>query len=178
MSATAGQVRKPLANGVRYIHTRVPRLLAARVQLARRGAGLDGEAMATTVTRKSILLVEDDVDLVRLTTQWLEHEGYRVRSVAGGHAALAALAADPLPDLVLLDIKIPHVTGLDVLRRLRTDARTRTLPVVMMTGLTSEKDVKRGRLLGANDYIVKPLTELDFLKRVARALGEQRTAEK
>lgn len=134
--------------------------------------------MVSTDTRRSILLVEDDADLVRLVTHWLEREGYRVRSVASGHAALEALAGGPLPDLVLLDVMIPHITGFDILRRVRTEARTRTLPVVMMTSLTREKDVKRGRLLGANDYIVKPLMEQDFLGRVARALGDPRAAGK
>lgn len=134
--------------------------------------------MAATATRRSILLVEDDADLVQLVTHWLEREGYRVRSVASGNAALEALAADPLPNLVLLDVMIPHISGFDILRRVRTEARTRTLPVVIMTSLTREKDVKRGRLLGANDYLVKPLMELDFLERVARALGEPRTAGK
>lgn len=131
--------------------------------------------MASSDSRKRILLVEDDVDLVQLVTRWLEREGYRVRSVASGHAGLEALAADPLPDLVLLDVMIPHIRGFDILRRVRTDERTRTLPVVMMTALTREKDVKRGRLLGANDYIVKPLEELEFLKRIAQALGKPRT---
>ena len=132
--------------------------------------------MAISDKRKLILLVEDDVDLVQLVTRWLERAGYRVRSVTSGHAALEALAADPLPDLVLLDVMIPHIKGFDILRRVRTDERTRMLTVVMMTGLTHEKDVKRGRLLGANDYIVKPLVELDFLERIAQALGTSRRA--
>lgn len=127
--------------------------------------------MATSDRRKLILIVEDDVDVVQLVTLWLERAGYRVRSVASGHAALEVLAADPLPDLVLLDVIIPHLRGFDILRRVRTDERTRLLPAVMMTGLAHEKDVKRGRLLGANDYIVKPLEERNFLERIARALG-------
>ena len=124
--------------------------------------------------RKLILIIEDDVELVRLVGRWLEREGYRVRSVASGHAGLEALAADPLPDLVLLDVMIPHIRGFDILRRVRTDERTRLLPVVMMTGLAQEKDLKRGRLLGANDYIVKPLEELKFLERIAHVLGKPR----
>jgi len=88
--------------------------------------------------------------------------------------ALVQLAADPLPDLVLLDVMIPHVTGFAVLEKLRSEPRTRALPVVMMTSFSRERDVAHGRELGANDYIVKPLMELDFLDRVARALGEHR----
>jgi len=125
---------------------------------------------------KTILLVEDDADLVELATHWLERDGYAVRSIADGREALEQLAADPLPDLVLLDVMIPHVTGFEVLRKLRAEARTRDLPVVMMTSFSREQDVARGRELGANDYIIKPLMELDFLDRVARALGEHRPA--
>jgi len=126
--------------------------------------------------RKTILLVEDDADLVELATHWLERDGYAVRSIADGREALEQLAADPLPDLLLLDIMIPHVTGFEVLQKLRAEARTRELPVVMMTSFSRERDVARGRELGANDYIIKPLMELDFLDRVARALGEHRPA--
>ena len=128
--------------------------------------------MATHDARKSILLVEDDQDLVTLIRLWLERGGYHVRSAGNGHAAIEALASDPLPDLVLLDIMIPSTSGLNVLRRLRADERTRNLPVVIMSGLASEKDIKRGGLLGADDYIVKPLTEPDLLERVKRAVSK------
>lgn len=130
--------------------------------------------MAETKRKKTILLVEDDSDLVELATHWLERDGYAVSSVGDGRAALERLAQDPLPDLVLLDVMIPHVTGFAVLEKLRAEARTRALPVVMVTSFSRERDVAHGRELGANDYIVKPLMELDFLDRVARALGEHR----
>ncbi|MCG6953537.1 MAG: response regulator [Burkholderiales bacterium] len=132
--------------------------------------------MSEARKRKTILLVEDDADLVELATHWLERDGYAVRSIADGREALEQLAADPLPDLLLLDVMIPHVTGFEVLQKLRAEARTRELPVVMMTSFSRERDVARGRELGANDYIIKPLMELDFLDRVARALGEHRPA--
>ena len=132
--------------------------------------------MSDARSKKTILLVEDDSDLVELVTHWLERDGYTVRSTADGRDALAQLAADPLPDLVLLDVMIPHVTGFEVLQKLRAESRTRDLPVVMMTSFSRERDVARGRELGANDYIIKPLMELDFLDRVARALGEHRPA--
>ena len=129
--------------------------------------------MSDANRQKTILVVEDDADLVELATHWLERDGYAVQSVGDGKDALERLAADPLPDLVLLDVMIPRITGFEVLQKLRADARTRALPVVMMTSFSREKDVARGRELGANDYIVKPLMELDFLDRVARALGER-----
>jgi len=133
------------------------------------------QGVANNDPKKSILLVEDDADLVELATRWLERDGYTVRNVADGQVALDLLAGDPLPDLVLLDVMLPHITGFDVLKRLRADARTRELPVVLVTSLTREKDEKRGRELGATDYIVKPLMRLDFLKRVAQAVGRSGT---
>jgi DNA-binding response OmpR family regulator len=132
--------------------------------------------VAETKRKKTILLVEDDSDLVELATHWLERDGYAVSSVGDGREALERLAQDPLPDLVLLDVMIPHVTGFAVLEKLRAEARTRALPVVMVTSFSRERDVAHGRELGADDYIIKPLMELDFLDRVARALGEHRPA--
>ncbi|HZQ72129.1 MAG TPA: response regulator [Burkholderiales bacterium] len=115
---------------------------------------------------RRILIIEDDEDMVRLATHWLEREGYTVEHAADGEAALQLLASDPLPALVLLDVMLPKMDGFEVLRHIRTDARTRTLPVAMVTSFSRDRDAARGRELGANDYIVKPLHELDFLKRV------------
>jgi len=120
--------------------------------------------------KKTVLVVEDDPDVLALARRWLEREGYAVSHAADGAAALAALGADPLPGLVLLDVMLPKVDGFEVLKRVRADARTRALPVLMVTSFTRDKDVARGRKLGANDYIVKPLAEIDFLERVERAL--------
>jgi len=114
-----------------------------------------------------ILIVEDDEDLVSLSTRWLEREGYTVEHAGDGEAALELLDNDPLPALVLLDVMLPKIDGFELLRRIRADARTKTLPVMMMTSFSRDRDAARGRELGANDYIVKPLHELDFLKRVA-----------
>ena len=120
-----------------------------------------------------ILIVEDDEDLVRLATHWLERAGYSVEQAGDGPSALKRLGADPLPALVLLDVMLPRMDGFEVLRRIRAEARTRTLPVVMVTSFSRDKDAARGRELGANDYIVKPLMELDFLKRIEHIVKDQ-----
>ena len=119
-----------------------------------------------------ILLVEDDTDMVNLATRWLERAGHEVQHATDGPAGLKLLAADPLPDLVLLDVMLPKVDGFEVLRRMRAGPRTRALPVIMVTSFSRDKDASRGRELGANDYIVKPLMELDFLKRVEHILKD------
>jgi len=120
-----------------------------------------------------VLVVEDDPDLVALVKRWLERDGHLVEHVADGAAALAALRRDPLPRLVLLDVMLPKVDGFEVLRQLRAAPRTKDLPVVMVTSFTRDRDAARGRELGANDYVVKPLMELDFLKRLEPLLKSQ-----
>jgi DNA-binding response OmpR family regulator len=120
-----------------------------------------------------VLIVEDDADLVNLTTHWLERAGYGVQHAGDGAAALAILGKDPLPTLVLLDIMLPKIDGFEVLRRIRGDARMRLLPVVMVTSFSRDRDAARAREIGANDYVVKPLMELDFLKRLEHIVKDQ-----
>jgi CheY-like chemotaxis protein len=91
-----------------------------------------------------------------------------VTHAVSGSAALAVLAADPLPDLVLLDVMLPRIDGFTVLRRLRADPRTQKLPVIILSSFDRHEDVARGLELGANDYIVKPPMEFQFLGRIAR----------
>jgi DNA-binding response OmpR family regulator len=120
-----------------------------------------------------VLIVEDDADLVNLTTHWLERAGYGVQHAGDGAAALAILGKDPLPTLVLLDIMLPKIDGFEVLRRIRGDARMRLLPVIMVTSFSRDRDAARAREIGVNDYIVKPLMELDFLKRLEHIVKDQ-----
>jgi DNA-binding response OmpR family regulator len=120
-----------------------------------------------------ILIVEDDEDVVNLTTRWLERAGYTVEHAPDGEGALELLGYDPLPALVLLDVMLPKIDGFELLRRIRADPRTKMLPVVMVTSFSRDRDAAHGRELGANDYLVKPLHELDFLKRVERVVKDQ-----
>jgi DNA-binding response OmpR family regulator len=119
-----------------------------------------------------ILIVEDDPDLVALLKRWLERDGHEVEHAADGAAALQALASAPLPHLVLLDVMLPKLDGFEVLQRLRAAPRTKELPVVMVTSFSRDRDAARGRELGANDYIVKPLMEVDFLKRIEHLIKD------
>ena len=120
-----------------------------------------------------ILIVEDDPDVANLAKRWLEEKGYGVQHVTDGPSAVEFLKNDPLPTLVLLDIMLPKMDGFEVLRRIRTDTRMKTLPVVMVTSFSRDRDAARGRELGANDYVVKPLMELDFLKRLEPLIKDQ-----
>jgi DNA-binding response OmpR family regulator len=120
-----------------------------------------------------ILIVEDDPDLVALLKRWLGRDGHRVEHAANGVAALEALKRDPLPHLVLLDVMLPKMDGFEVLQQLRAEPRTRSVPVVMVTSFSRDRDAARGRELGANDYVVKPLMEVDFLKRIDHLIKDQ-----
>jgi len=120
-----------------------------------------------------VLIIEDEPDLVALVQRWLEKDGHQVEHAADGEAALAALRSAPLPHLVLLDVMLPKVDGFEVLKQLRAAPLTRNLPVVMVSSFSRDKDAARGRELGANDYIVKPLMELDFKKRIEHLLKDQ-----
>ncbi|MCL4485313.1 MAG: response regulator [Nitrospirae bacterium] len=127
---------------------------------------------------KVILLVEDNPDDELLTLRALKRNNIenRVLVARDGQEALDRLfgvdTADPpeLPTLVLLDLKLPRVEGLEVLRRIRSDPRTRLLPVVILTSSKEEQDVVSGYSLGANSYVRKPVNFDEFLE-AARQLG-------
>jgi two-component system, response regulator len=128
--------------------------------------------MDTAPHAHPILLVEDNPDDVRLTMRALRLSriANEVHVAEDGEAALdylfgrgAHAAAPPaLPHLVLLDLKLPKVDGLEVLRALRAEPRTRLLPVVILTSSVEEKDVVTGYSLGANSYIRKPVDFTQF----------------
>ena len=92
-----------------------------------------------------ILIVEDDEDLVNLSTHWLEKAGYLVEHAPDGAAALELLNNDPLPAVVLLDVMLPKIDGFELLRLIRSNPRTKELPVAMVTSFSRDKDAKIGR---------------------------------
>lgn len=105
----------------------------------------------------TILLVEDDPDIARMYRFKLEHDGYQVHLATTGEAALA-LAFRSHADLVLLDMGLPALDGLQVLAALRADARTFSLPVVILSNYDDPELIERGLQLGAIDYLVKSQT--------------------
>lgn len=121
----------------------------------------------TSRTRLRRILVVDDEPMVReVVTGYLEREGFEVEVAADGRAALDALRRRP-PDLVILDLMLPAVGGLDILRGLRQVSR---LPVIVLTARTDEGDRVLGLELGADDYVVKPFSPRELVARVRSVL--------
>jgi two-component system response regulator len=124
---------------------------------------------------RSILLVEDNPKDEMLTLRALKksHVANEIVVVRDGAEALDYLFAEgehagrDQPAVVLLDLKLPKIEGLEVLRRIREDARTRLLPVVILTSSDEEKDMVAGYELGANSYVRKPVSFADFSRAVA-----------
>ena len=125
--------------------------------------------MTDTPTR--VLVVEDDRTVAEVVTRYLEREGFAVESVGDGHEALARADAH-LPDLVVPDIMLPGLDGLEVCRRLRSHA---PIPVVMLTARGSEEDRVLGLDLGADDYVSKPFSPRELTARVKAVLRRARS---
>ncbi|TYO98121.1 two-component system phosphate regulon response regulator PhoB [Geothermobacter ehrlichii] len=126
------------------------------------------------MAKEHILIIEDEEDLLALVHFNLSREGYRVSAAQTGEEGLEL--ARQRPDLVLLDLMLPGVDGLEVCRRLRQDDATRELPIVMMSARGEEADVVRGLELGADDYVTKPFSIRILLARVAAVLRRRGTA--
>ncbi len=133
------------------------------------------------MTHRTILLVEDNPDDVQLTLRAFKKnnilnevvvvsDGAMALDYLFGTGAYAGRGMARMPSVVLLDLKLPKVDGLEVLRRLRADERTRLLPVVILTSSKEEQDLINGYKLGANSYIRKPVDFNQFME-AARQLG-------
>jgi two-component system phosphate regulon response regulator PhoB len=115
---------------------------------------------------KTIIVIEDEADLVDILRYNLEREGYAVRAALTGTQGLAEVAREPRPDLVLLDLMLPDVPGTEVCRRLRAAERTREIPVLMLTAKGEEIDRVVGFEIGADDYMVKPFSVRELMLRI------------
>ena len=127
------------------------------------------------MAKETILVVEDEEDILELLRYNLTKEGYGVLGAATGEEALKT-ARERLPDLVLLDLMLPNLDGLEVCRRLQQEARTRRLPIIMLTAKGEEADIVAGLELGAADYVTKPFSPRVLLARVRAVLRRRQTA--
>lgn len=122
-----------------------------------------------------LLLVEDDPALSELLEYRFSNEGYHVRCTADGDEALM-LAAEDLPDLIILDWMIEGTSGIEVCRRLRRDKKTAHVPIIMLTAREAEDDRVRGLEIGADDYLTKPFSPRELFARVVAVMRRIRPA--
>jgi two-component system alkaline phosphatase synthesis response regulator PhoP len=115
-----------------------------------------------------ILIVEDDPDIARLVSRYLDKAGFTSEIVPSGREALESIRAT-VPDLMVLDLMLPHVDGLEVCRRVRANEPTAALPIIMLTARAEESERIVGLELGADDYLAKPFSPNELVARV-RAL--------
>jgi len=121
------------------------------------------------MARENILVVEDEKEIQELVQYNLAKEGYRVSCADCGEDALR-IARSELPDLIVLDLMLPGIDGLEVCRALRRNQKTRSIPVVMLTAKGEEADIVVGLELGANDYITKPFSPRVLVARIRAVL--------
>ena len=120
-----------------------------------------------------VLVVEDEPEIAEILEGYLRRDGYRTERAGDGKAAMSLYRAAK-PDLVLLDIQLPEVDGLEVLRRIRSDGNT---PVIMVTARTEDLDKLLGLELGADDYVTKPFSPREVVARVKAVLRRTTSAE-
>jgi DNA-binding response OmpR family regulator len=117
-----------------------------------------------------ILVADDDVDIRELVVFKLEQAGFVVRAAATGVEAWESIAADP-PDLAILDVMMPGLSGIDVVRKVRADESLSTLKVILLTARSRDADVDAGFATGADDYVIKPFSPRELLHRVNALVG-------
>jgi len=116
---------------------------------------------------KKILLIEDDANLSQLLSGRLEKCGFILVTANDGRDGLAKVKSE-MPDLIILDLKLPKLPGEEVCRQVRKDDATAKIPIIMMTGKTSEVDRVIGRVIGADYYITKPFEMSDLLSAILK----------
>lgn len=120
-----------------------------------------------------LLVVDDEQDLLELLRYNLEKEGYRVTCVTTGEQALSRAVQD-LPDLIVLDLMLPGLDGLEVCRKLKSHPSTTKVPIIMLTAKSEDLDIVTGLEVGADDYVTKPFSPRVLLARVRAALRRRR----
>ena len=117
------------------------------------------------MAKPKILVIEDEADILEVITYNLEREGHKVISCRNGEQGLSRIRTDN-PDLVILDLMLPGMDGVEVCRQVKSDPVTRAIPVIMVTAKAEESDIVLGLGIGADDYITKPFSPKELVARV------------
>ena len=126
------------------------------------------------MTRTRILVVEDDQDIAELVQRYLSKAGFTAERVASGREALDVIGVKS-PDLLVLDLMLPHLDGLEICRRVRADDKTAHIPIIMLTARADESERIVGLEIGANDYVVKPFFVRELIARIKLQFRNQAT---
>ncbi|MFH1830236.1 MAG: response regulator [Pseudomonadota bacterium] len=121
------------------------------------------------MAKKKILMVEDDVMLVEIIRMLLEEKGYDVVSAENGKEGLLKALSDK-PDLIVADIMMPEMDGIEMTKIIRSTADLKELPIIVLTALGRDSDVKKAMNAGATDYLVKPASTNKFLQKIQEHL--------
>ena len=122
------------------------------------------------VTGKRIIAADDEPDVLLIVKSALQGEGYEVRTATNGHEALEIAKQDP-PDLFVLDVMMPGMSGFDLVKALKSNTATATIPIIMLTGISDRSKIKDALAGGVNYYIVKPFEFEELIEKVAKALS-------
>ena len=125
--------------------------------------------MTSPISEKQLLVVDDEEDILELLRFNLTSEGYQVTCAASGEAAMEIVVTEK-PDLMVLDLMLPGIDGLEVTRIIKKDPATRNIPIVMLTAKTEESDVLTGLEMGADDYVTKPFSPRILAARIKAVL--------
>ena len=119
--------------------------------------------------KSKIVVIEDEVDILEVINYNLSKEGFDVCSALDGEEGLALIKKE-VPDLVLLDLMLPGLDGIEICRKLKTDYSTRSIPIIMVTAKGEESDIVLGLGMGADDYMVKPFRPRELMARIRSVL--------
>ena len=128
------------------------------------------------MAQKTILIIEDDQKVAELVRMYLSRDGYKTIVVHDGYDGLE-IARQEQPTLIVLDLMLPALNGLDICRLLRADAGTQAIPVIMLTAKSTENDKLNGIEIGADDYITKPFSPRELVARVNMILRRLKRSE-
>jgi two-component system, OmpR family, alkaline phosphatase synthesis response regulator PhoP len=117
---------------------------------------------------RTALLIEDNADVAYLLRYMLQRDGFAVNTQTNGREAQRYIAESPPPDIVLLDLMLPYIDGFELLEGIRESRTWRDVPVIVVSGKVTERDIVRAIELGANDYVTKPYKPLELSARIAR----------
>jgi two-component system alkaline phosphatase synthesis response regulator PhoP len=127
--------------------------------------------------REVILIVEDEKDIVKMLEYNLKKEGFKTLSVRDGEAAIESARGEH-PDIIILDLMLPGIDGLEVCKTLKGDSKTASIPIIMLTAKSQESDKVVGLELGADDYVTKPFSPRELIARIKAVLRRGKDKDK